>query len=89
MDGHTSLVAPREGDRVVAEDGELGRVDEILRSDAPDAVYFVVAVGRVLRRYPVLHGALVTRVDNLHREVYVRGRRRTLQSLPEQAPIVL
>src|SRR5918999_4980753 len=49
---HTTMpiVAPREGDRVVAQDGDLGCVDRVLRSEAARAIYLVVAVGAVGRR---------------------------------------
>lgn len=85
-----ATLAPLEGDRVVAQDGDLGCVDRVLRSEAARAIYLVVAVGAVgRRRYPVLHCGLVESVDRAGRTVYVRGRRRSLQSLPESAPIVI
>jgi hypothetical protein len=81
---------PREGDRVVAEDGDLGRVDTILRSESASLVYLVVAVGGVGRRkYPILHQALVTGVDPSEQKIYVRGRRRSLARLPESPPLVI
>jgi hypothetical protein len=84
------IVAPREGDRVVAQDGDLGCVDRVLRSEAARAIYLVVAVGAVGRRkYPVIHCGLVESVDRAERTVYVRGRRSSLQRLPESPPIVI
>ena len=82
--------APRAGDRVIAQDGDLGHVDRILHSEAADPVYLVVAVGAMgRRRYPILHRALVTGVDRSERRIYVRGRRRALKRLPESPPIVI
>jgi hypothetical protein len=90
MNAATSLVGPREGDRVVAQDGDLGRVDRILRSESADPVYLVVAVGAVgRRRYPIVHCALVTCVDRSDRRIYVRGRRRSLERLPESPPLLI
>jgi hypothetical protein len=88
MSAATSSVL-REGDRVVAQDGDLGRVDRILCTDSATPIYLVVAVGAIgRRRYPILHTALVTDVDLGERKVYVRGRRRALERLPESPPIV-
>ena len=82
-------VAPREGDRVVAHDGELGSVDRVLCSEAAQPVYMVVAVGAVARRrYPVLHCGLVESIDRARRTVYVHGQRSALQCLSESPPIV-
>jgi hypothetical protein len=90
MQSTMTTAAPREGDRVVAQDGDLGSVDRVLRSEAARAIYLVVAVGGVgHRRYPVLHCALVESVDRAEGTVYVRGRRRSLQRLPESPPIVI
>jgi hypothetical protein len=84
------LVIPREGDRVVAQDGDLGHVDRILRSEAAAPIYLVVAVRAVgHRRYPILHCALITSIDCSKRRIYVRGRRRSLERLPESPPIVI
>jgi hypothetical protein len=84
------LVIPREGDRVVAQDGDLGHVDRILRSEAAAPIYLVVAVRAVgHRRYPILHCALITGIDRSERRIYVRGRRRSLERLPESPPIVI
>jgi hypothetical protein len=85
----TDVAAVREGDRVVAQDGALGEIDCIVRSEADRPVYLVVSVGRVLRRYPVLHRALVTNVDPTSRTVHVRGRRRSLERLSESTPFIV
>jgi hypothetical protein len=88
-----SAVTLREGDRVVAEDGELGLVERVLRAESGDrfgSFVFVVAVcalGR--RRYPILDGALVASVDRGRGRVLVRGRRRALARLSESPPLVI
>jgi hypothetical protein len=80
----------REGDQVVAQDGHLGRVDRILRSESAGPIYLVVAVGALgRRRYPILHHALVSDVNASDRTIYVRGRRRSLERLPESPPLVI
>jgi hypothetical protein len=90
MDSTAEIHTAREGDQVVARDGALGQVDRIVRSDSGGPVYFVVSVGPILRRrYPVLHRTLVTGVDRRRAKVYVRGRRRLLERLPESPPIVI
>jgi hypothetical protein len=90
MDSTAEVDAAREGDQVVAQDGALGQVDRIVRSDVHAPVYFVVSVGPILRRrYPVLHRALVTGVDRRRGKMYVRGRRRSLERLSESPPIVI
>jgi hypothetical protein len=88
MERAAQVHAAREGDRVVAQDGALGRVDRIVRSEADGPVYLVVSVGRVVRRYPILHSALVRNVDASSRTVHVRGRRRSLERLSESLPLV-
>jgi hypothetical protein len=84
---------PREahvGDTVVAQDGALGRVERVIRSEAYAPAYLVVAArGRVRRRYPILPWSLVTRVDRSTRRVHVRGRRGRLEDMSEALPIVL
>jgi hypothetical protein len=90
MNRTASHAATRRGDRVVAQDGELGRVDRILRSETAGPDYVVVAVGWIgRRRYPVLHSALITNVDRSERRVYVRGRRHALRRLPESPPLIV
>jgi hypothetical protein len=80
----------RKGDQVVAEDGPLGQVDSIVRSESGGPSYVVVSAGSMLRRrYPVLHCALVTRVDRSSARLYVRGQRGSLACLSESVPIVI
>jgi len=88
--GHAEkILAAREGDAVIAQDGNLGRVDRIVRSESNRPAYLVVAVGRIpRRRYPVLSSRLVTTVDRSRRHVHVRGRRVFLERLPETLPLV-
>jgi len=89
MEHADHLSGAREGDDVVAQDGSLGRIERIVRTDPNGAVYLVVAVGRMVRRrYPVVSGALVTTVDRSCRRVHVRGRRERLERLPETLPLV-
>ena len=90
MNPASAVHAPRKGDRVVAQDGDLGHVDSVLRSEKARPVYLVVAVGVLpRRRYPILHCALVTEVDRMGARVYVRGDRRSLVRLPESPPLVI
>jgi len=80
----------RVGDTVVAQDGCLGRIDSIIRSETSAPVYLVVAVRRLARRrYPVVSWSLVTAIDRSRQHVHVRGRRVLLGRLPETLPIVL
>lgn len=88
-DDDPAVAAIHEGDAVVAEDGVLGRVDRLVRSDAPAPAYLVVRAGRALRRrYPVVPVSLVTDVDSRRRLVRLRGRCETLGRLPETLPLV-
>ncbi|HUG63700.1 MAG TPA: hypothetical protein VMK83_00635 [Gaiellaceae bacterium] len=80
--------AARVGDAVLAEDGELGHVKAIVRSERRVPLYIVIATGRFLRRrYPVLSCSLVEGVDQARRRVYISGRRARLCQLSESAPI--
>lgn len=84
-----TVAAIREGDAVMAEDGVLGRVDRLLRSDAQTPAYLVVCAGRTLRRrYPVVPVSLVTGVDPRRRLVELRGRCETIGRLSETLPLV-
>lgn len=90
VDDGVHLEQVRVGDAVLADDGELGRVDRIIRAESRAPVYLVVAAGRtLLRRYPIVPAGLVTRVDRTRECVHVRGRRRSMRSLSEHLPIVL
>ena len=85
----TSARDPRVGDTVLAEDGVLGRVDRIIRSETEDPVYLVVASrSRMRRRYPVIPSALVAGIDRSQQRVYMRGLRTRLERLPESLQLV-
>ena len=85
-----SLGEARVGDTVLAQDGTLGRIDRIIRSETSMPAYVVVAVRRLVgRRYPVIPWSLVTAVDRSRRRVYLEGRGRSLARLSETLPIVL
>jgi hypothetical protein len=76
------------GDRVLARDGEVGRIDRVVRSETCDPLYIVVAVGRRFgRRYPIAPWSLVTHVDRARQLIHVRGCRRSVERLPETLPI--
>lgn len=78
------------GDEVVAQDGSLGRVEQVIRFETRAAAYLVVTVGRGLgRRYPVVPCSLVTAVDRGSRRVHLRGRRESLRRLSETLPLVV
>ncbi|HJR95597.1 MAG TPA: PRC-barrel domain-containing protein [Gaiellaceae bacterium] len=78
------------GDAVLAEDGFVGNVVEILQTDAGVPAYVIVSVGRFLRRrYPVVHWSFVIAVDGSRRLVRVRGSSEVIRRLPETLPIVL
>jgi len=80
----------REGDTVTAEDGCLGHVERLVRTEAHTPAYLVVRAGRTLRRkYPVVPVSLIARVDPRRRLVELRGRRDTIRRLPETLPFVL
>jgi hypothetical protein len=80
----------RVGDAVIAEDGALGRVDRVVRAESQAPAYLVVAARRtLLRRYPVVPAGLVTYVDRSRKCIHVRGRKRSVSSLPEYLPIVV
>jgi hypothetical protein len=79
----------REGDAVVAEDGVLGEVDRLIRSEARTPEYLVVRIGPALRRkYPVVPVSLVTGVESRRRLVRIRGRREAIRRFPETPPLV-
>jgi hypothetical protein len=96
MDGATDdrgaelLGEAHVGDTVVAQDGALGRVERVIRSEAHVPAFLVVAAGgRVRRRYPIVPWSFVTRVDRSTRRVHVRGRRGRLGDMSEALPLVL
>lgn len=81
-------LAVAAGDVVVASDGAVGRVEQVIRSEDGLPRHLVVAAGWVLRRHPVISCELVTTVDAPHHTIHVRGDRRTLQHLKETLPLV-
>jgi hypothetical protein len=90
LGGARSAAVPQVGDRVVARDGEVGRIDRVVRSEARDPLYIVVAVGHLFsRRYPIAPWSLVTHVDRARRQIHIRGRRRSVERLPETLPITI
>jgi hypothetical protein len=81
---------PCAGDAVLADDGLVGRVEEILQTEAGVPAFVIVRVGGFLRRrYPVMPWSFVSAVDGAHRVLTIRGRSEVLKSLPETIPIVL
>jgi hypothetical protein len=78
---------PTVGDEVLARDGVVGRVVEMLRTESDVPRYMIVATGRLRRRYPVIDCDLITRIDA--EVVRVRGSRRVLVRFPESLPIVV
>jgi hypothetical protein len=74
----------------MAEDGALGRVEGLVRSEGLTPMYLIVRAGRTLRRrYPVVPVSLVSQVDPRRRLVELRGRRDAIRRLPETVPFVL
>ncbi len=85
-----STPAARVGDTVLAQDGALGRIERVIRSETSMPVYVVVAVRRLVgRRYPVIPWSLVTAVDRSRRRVYVRGRCGRISQFSETLPLVV
>ncbi len=83
-------LVPGIGDAVVAEDGYLGRVDEVVLTADGSLAYIVVSVGPFWRRRrPVVSSALVASVARQGSHVLVRGGRAVLKRLPEALPIVI
>jgi hypothetical protein len=81
---------PRVGDTVVAQDGTLGEVESVIRTETRAPAYVVVAVRRFGgRRYPVVPWSLVVAVDRSGHRVQVRGRRKTVSRLSETVPLVV
>jgi hypothetical protein len=81
---------PRIGDTVVAQDGPIGRVERVVRTEARVPAYVVVVVRTLLgRRYPVVPWSLVADVDRSQARVKVRGRCGTIGGLPETLPLVV
>jgi PRC-barrel domain len=81
---------PRADDAVVADDGFVGSVEEILQTEAGAPAYVIVrGGGLVRRRYPVVPWSLVSAVDSARRVLTVRGTCEVVRRLPETLPIVL
>ena len=74
----------------MAQDGTLGEVESVIRTETRAPVYVVVEVRKFVgRRYPVVPWSLVTAVDRGRRRVQVQGRRRAISRLPETLPLVV
>ena len=77
---------PGIGDEVLAVDGLVGRIEEVVSTDSAVPRYLIVSAGRLRRRHPVIPVGLITDVDD--DGVRVRGSRHRLQRLPESLPLV-
>jgi hypothetical protein len=104
LDGHVTLVARerragRRAPRVdvppacvgfdcFAEDGRVGRVEEVLAGPHSTTAFLVLCVRRLLwRRYPVVPASLVIAVDLTGRHVLLRGPRAEIASASERLPL--
>lgn len=85
MDG----TSPATGDVVLAPDGPVGRVVQIVRTESGSPTHVVVAVGRLRRRFPVVSCALITAIDGGAGVIRVRGSRRVVAALSETFPFVV
>ncbi|MEP7224478.1 MAG: PRC-barrel domain-containing protein [Actinomycetota bacterium] len=86
----TQVAEVRVGDTVVAQDGALGTIERIIRSETRAPIYVVVAVrGFLRRRYPVVPWFLVTAVDRSRRSIHIRGRRALMSRFSETLPLVV
>ena len=80
----------RVGDVVLAQDGPLGRVESLMRSESQATAFLVVAAGRwPSRRYPVVPCSLVATIDRRGGSIHLRGRRKALARLSETPPILV
>jgi hypothetical protein len=78
------------GDTVVADDGTVGEVEQILRSETSDPLFVVVSVRkRLRRRHPVIPCSLLGTVDDDRETVRVRGPRDAIKGLPEALPLLV
>lgn len=80
---------PATGDVVLAPDGPVGRVVQVLRTETGIPTHVVVSVGRIRRRFPVVSCALITAIDGGEGLIRVRGSRRVVAALPEAFPLVV
>lgn len=78
---------PRVGDDVLAADGVVGRINEVVTTEAAVPRYLVVSAGRLWRRHPVIPVELIADVDGYG--VRVRGCRHELLRLPESLPLII
>lgn len=84
------VAEPRVGDTVLAQDGEVGEIERVVRSEARTPIYVVVVVRRFARRrHPVVPWSLITAVDRSRRRVHVQGRSETISRLSETLPLVV
>ena len=78
------------GDTVVADDGFVGQVEQILLSENATPQFVVVSVrDRLRRRHPVVPLSLLARVDRLRDVIHVRGGRNSIKRLPEALPLLV
>jgi hypothetical protein len=78
------------GSTVVAEDGPVGRVEHVLRTEAAEPRFVVVSTrGKLRRRHPVVSCELVTGVDPSANVIRLRGRRASIRALSEAIPLVV
>jgi uncharacterized protein YrrD len=81
--------APMRGDAVVADDGYLGCVDDVILDEAGRLACIVVRVGPLWHRHrPVIARGLIRGIAARHGIVRVRGEATVLAGLPEALPIV-
>lgn len=77
------------GDAVMADDGHLGRVERVLRSETAEPRFVVLSVqNRLRRRHPIIPFELVATVDRRSEVVRVRGRRAAIARCSEALPLV-
>jgi hypothetical protein len=85
---HHATILP--GDTVVADDGAVGEVEQVLRSETAEPMFVVVSVRkRLRRRHPVIPFSLLGRVDNNREIVRVRGPRDAIKDLSEALPLLV
>jgi hypothetical protein len=78
---------PRAGDAVLADDGFVGRIDQVVCTEDGVLAYLVVATGWVLRRrYPVVASPLVVGVDRSRGLIRLLASCEAIKRLPETLP---
>lgn len=78
------------GDEVLADDGIVGSVEEVMWSESHAPRFIVVTVRRRIgRRHPVIPAELVSAVDRRASRIHLRGTRDRIVRLPETVPLLL